>query len=127
MANSITTTYLVNGSRLFSAKIDIVGDGSGDETGAEIIDVADLTGTPSTFKIRKMQWTFDDFSATLLWDATTDVPAFVMPSGGHGIDFSNTGAHLVNDAGTGITGKLLIATSYLGSQKGTIFIEGQHS
>ena len=128
MANAITTTYLVNGSKLFTAKIDIVGDASGEETVAELIDVADLTGTPDTFKIRAIQWALEGFSAELLWEATTDVHAYSLPSGSDGVRFSDTGAHLVNDAGVGITGKLLMATTDLAfaGSRGTIIIEGQH-
>lgn len=129
MANTITATYQVNGSNKFTAKIDIVGDGSGQETAAAIITCAALTGTPATFKIRAIQWDLVGFSAELLWDATTDVHAFSLPQDvPGGIRFSDTGAHLVNNAGTGITGTLNLATTGLNAAgRGTIIIEGQHS
>jgi hypothetical protein len=129
MSNAIDTTYQVNGSRVFTAKIDIVGDASGEETVAELIDVADLTGVPETFKIRAIQWAFEGFSAKLNWEATTDIHAFSLPAGSDGIRFADTGAHLVNPETTGFTGKLLMATTGLASagSRGTIIIEGQHS
>ena len=128
MANAITTTYQLNGSKLFTAKIDIVGDASGEETAAELIDVADLTGVPGTFKIRAIQWALEGFSAELLWDATTDVHAFSLPSGSDGLRFSDTGAHLVNTKASGYTGKLMMKTNGLATalSRGTIIIEGQH-
>lgn len=129
MPNAITTTYQVNGSRLFTAKIDIVGDASGEETAAELIDVADLTGTPATFKIRAVQWALEGFSAELLWEATADDHAFSLPAGSDGLRFADTGAHLVNPESTGFTGKLLMATTGLATagSRGTIIIEGQHA
>ena len=129
MANTITTTYQLNGSRYFTAKIDIIGDGSGQETGTAIIACANLTGTPTDFKIRAIQWDLVGFDAQLLWDATTDVHAFELPQGvSGGIRFSDTGQHLVNNSGTGKTGSLLLTTSGLSAAgRGTIIIEGQHS
>lgn len=128
MANTLTITYPMKGSRLFTARIDIVGDGSGEISATTIIDpVADLPGAPTKFKIRAIQWDTVGFDSQLLWDASTDVHAFELPqgvSGGH--RFSDTGSHLINNAGSGVTGKLLITTSGLGAAgKGTIFIEGQ--
>ena len=129
MANSIVTTYQLNGSRVFTAKIDIVGDASGEETVAELIDIADLTNDPASFKIRAIQWALEGFSAQLLWEATTDDHAFSLPAGSDGLRFNDTGTHLVNPLSTGYTGKLLMATTGLSSvgSRGTIIIEGQHS
>ena len=128
MANLITTTYQLNGSKLFTVKVDIVGDGSGDEAASALITTAALTGTPSTFKIRAIQWELVGFTAQLLWDATSDVQAFVLPQGvAGGIRFADTGQHLVNNASTGKTGTLNITTAGLGATgRGTIIIEGQH-
>ena len=129
MANAITTTYQVNGSCLFTAKVDIIGDGSGEAAAVKIIDHTALTGSPSTFKIRAIQWATDGtFTSQLLWDATTDVHAFEIGFPNGGIRFSDTGAHLVNNAGTGVTGDLLLTTTGLANgSKGSIFIEGQHT
>lgn len=130
MANTLTITYPVKGSKLFSARIDIVGDGSGEISATTLIDPAtDLPGAPSKIKIRAIQWDLVGFDAELLWDATTDVHAFELPQGiNGGIRFADTGAHLINNAGTGVTGKLLITTSGLSATgKGSILIEGQQA
>ena len=128
MPNLITTTLQLNGSKLFTAKIDVVGDASGEESAAVLIDVANLAGVPASFKIRAIQWSLEGFSAELLWDATTDVHAFSLPSGSDGIRFSDTGAHLANNSGVGKTGNLLMKTAGLATagSRGTIIIEGQH-
>ena len=129
MANTITTTYQMNGSRVFVAKVDIIGDGSGEASGVTILDPANITGNPTTIRIRKMQWGMDagGWTARLLWDADTDVQAFEIGLPNGGIDFYQTGQPLVNNAGTGKTGKLLLTTSGLGStSRGTIIIEGIH-
>lgn len=127
MANTVTITTLLNGSRVGSYRIDISGDGSGDETAKLILSPANMTGVPSRFKIRAIQWDLVGFDASLLWDADTDVLALELPQGvcgGH--RFADTGAHLTNTAGTGVTGNLLLATSGLGaSGRGSIFIETQ--
>jgi len=114
MANLITITPMINGSKLGSYKVDVVGDGSGDEAGAVILDPANMTGHPAKFKIRALQWDDLGADATLLWQASANVQAWNMPKGiSGGIRFSDTGAHLVNNAGAGVTGRLLLATSGL--------------
>lgn len=128
MANSITTTYQLNGSRYFTAKVDILGDGSGEASAVAILDPANITGTPTDFKIRAIQWNTDGtFVSQLLWDATTDVHAFELGNFDGGIRFADTGQHLVNNSGAGKTGKLLLTTVGLASgSRGTIIFEGQH-
>jgi hypothetical protein len=129
MANSLTTVYQVNGSKYFTAKIDLIGDGSGEVAAATIIDPADLTGKPSDFKVRAIQWGLDgNFVCQLLWDASTDLHAFEISLPAGGIRFADTGAHLVNNSSTGKNGKLLLTTTGLTSGgKATLIIEGQHS
>jgi hypothetical protein len=127
MANTVNITYPVNGSRLFVAHIQILGDGSGEETAAEIIDVADLTGTPSFFKIRSIQWSLGGFAAYLLWDASTDDPAFGLSAGEDTQDFACKGAPLINPKSSGATGKMNLTTVGLGAgDAGTIIITGYH-
>ena len=128
MANTITTTYKINGSRYFTAEIDIIGDGSGEATNVTLIDPASLTGTPADFTIRAIQWGTDgSFNAQFLWDATTKEHAFEISLAAGGIRFSDTGAHLKNNSGAGKTGKLLLTTVGLNAtSRGTIVIEGHH-
>ena len=129
MANTITTSYPLNGSRFFTAKIDIVCDTAAELTAQTIIDVANITGTPADFKIRNISWQLSDFSARLLWDATTDVTALALNQYEGDLEFfEKTGAPLINNSGAGKTGKLLITTKGITtSSTGTIIIRGYHS
>jgi hypothetical protein len=127
MANLITQRTLLDGSRLSTVQIDITGDGTGEETATQIIDASALNGAPATFKIRAIQWALVGFSVQLLWDATTNVHAFTLPAGSDGLRFSDTGAHIINNAGAGITGDLLMTTTGLAAgSNGTIIFEIQH-
>lgn len=128
MGNTISTSYQINGSRFFTAKVSITGDGSGEATAVDIIDVANLTGLPTKFKIRNIAWQFNEFNAKLYWDASSDVLALALNQYEGDIDFfEKTGAPLINDAGSGVTGKLQLTTVGLGSgDAGTIFIRGYH-
>ena len=62
-ASTVSTRYLINGSRDFVIKVDVVG-GDAEFTAEKIIDVADLTGAPTKFKIRNISWQFAEFTAT---------------------------------------------------------------
>lgn len=127
MANIVSTTYPVNGSRNFMAKIEITGDGSGDESNTIVINVASLTNTPSTFKIKKVSWDLHGFSGALKWAATTPVLALALPTYGDEMDFFEMGSPLINNAGTGITGNLTLDTFGLeAGGRGTIVINGYH-
>lgn len=127
MANSIIVTPMINGSKLGTYRVDIVGDGTGDETGFVLIDPANITGKPRAFKLRAVQWDLVGFDASLLWDATAPVLAWELPKGiNGGIRFSDTGAHLTNNAGAGSTGRLLLQTTGLGATgRGSLYIEIQ--
>ena len=128
MAATVSTTYRINGSRNFVAVIQIAGDAAGDITGTTVIDPASLTGTPSTFKIKKINWDANGCTGSLYWDATTPVLACALPQYGDEMDFYEDGAPLVNNAGAGKTGKLTINTSGVapGSTM-TITINGYHA
>ena len=128
MANTVTTTYLLNGSRYFTAKIDIVCDTAAELASVDIIDVASLTGKPTKFKIKNISWQLSNFYANLNWDATTDVQAVVLNQYEGELDFfKKTEVPIVNNAGAGVTGKLQIVTKGIAiGSTGTIIIRGYH-
>lgn len=127
MANAIVTTFPINGSRNFVARIDITCDTAAEFSAADIIDVANLTGLPKKFKIKGIAWQFTDFYAKLMWDATADVQAVALNQYEGDIDFFCTGAPLLNNAGAGVTGKLQITTKGVtATSAGTIIIYGYH-
>lgn len=129
MASSVATRYPINGSRDFTAIVQIVGDTTSDFTNTVIIDPANLTGTPSTFKIKSVNYILTGFTAVLRWDATTPTQALALSQYDNFTDpFTDSGVPIDNDAGTGITGKLTITTSGLSANMwGTIIIKGYHS
>lgn len=127
MANTITTTYPINGSRNFVARIDILCDTAAEFAAADVIDVANLTGLPKKFKIKGITWQLTDFYAKLLWDATADVLAVALSQYEGEMNFFENGAPLINNAGAGVTGKLQITTKGITTTSaGTIIIYGYH-
>ena len=97
------------------------------DTSAEIsagrvnVTTGDLGTAPTLIRI---QGAISGASAQLLWDATTDVFCWQLPSDHFfKFNFSHYGG-IRNDAGTGKTGDLLITTSGLGSgDSGSILFE----
>jgi hypothetical protein len=127
VANTLSTTYPINESYLFIARITVVGDGSGEITGGVVIDPADLTGTPSKFSIETIDFELNGFTANLFWAATAPVLACALPNYDGFVNFKQAGQALHNNAGAGITGKLTIDTHGLvAGSAGTIVIKGYH-
>ncbi len=127
MANTQITTFPINEPYYFTAKVKIVGDGSGEITAGVIIDPANLTGVPAKFDIETIDFELNGFTANLFWDATTPVLACALPNYDGFINFKQSGQALHNDAGTGITGKLTVTTKgLLTGLAGTILIKGYH-
>lgn len=138
MAATITTTFPVDGSRNFIARIDITGDAAGDVTATPVLDPkaaissvqakAGLTGLPTDLKIKNINYNLAGFKAALLWDADTDVLACALSEYDGEIEFFENGAPLLNNAGTGKTGKINLTTTGLAAGDfGTIIIEGYHA
>lgn len=137
MAATLLTTFPIDGSRNFVARIDITGDAAGDVTATPVLDPkaaiasvqasAGLTGLPTNLKIKSINYNLSGFKAALLWDADTDVVACALSEYDGEIDFFGMGAPLQNNAGTGKTGKILLSTSGLAAgDYGTIIINGYH-
>ena len=138
MATVITTTFLLNGSKDFTAVIQIDGTtAAGEVTAQPVIDpkaiiagvqaAAGLSGLPNTFKIDRIDWSLTGFAAQLSWDATIPVLAAAISQYGTTLEFREAGHPLTNNAGTGITGKLTLTTKGLAAGMwGTIIIKGFH-
>lgn len=115
MANTITKTVINDGPKNHIVEVRIIGDGSGEETAASLIDVSATSEAPTGVVLEKIYWSLTGFSATLKWDATTDTVAFECVEGTGGIDMSVIGGPIRNTAGDGKTGDLLLATTGLGN------------
>jgi len=114
MADAVASQTILDGERLFIAKYTNLSDGTG-ETGVVKVDVSTLN--PNSFglacngvKINKIYATTHGLQVRILWDATTDVFAWVIPQNSNYLmDFSSFGG-IPNNAGTGKTGDILFTT-----------------
>lgn len=116
MVNTITSQTLNDGQRNFVVQIFVTGDGSGEETATKIVDVASTVN----LKLVEYKAELSGFAASLLWDATTDVPFLNINDGYSKQDFRSVGG-LVNNSGSGKTGDIMMTTVGLGAaDKGSI-------
>lgn len=124
MVNTVTNQILNDGERNLIVKVQISGDGSGEESARLLIDVSTFANAPGEVKIRRITGDLVGFSAQLLWDADIDVKIVDLNSTGE-IDLNYTRfGGLINDAGSGKTGDIMLTTSGLGSgDEGTIILE----
>jgi hypothetical protein len=115
MADAVASQTLLDGERLFIAKFTNISDGTG-ETGVVKIDVSTLN--PNAFnlacngvKINKIWSTTHGMEVRILWDASTDVLAWMIQQNtNYLMDFSSFGG-LQNNGGAGVTGDVLFTTS----------------
>lgn len=109
MADAVASQTLIDGPRNVVMKFTNVSDGTG-ESAVLKVDVSALSGTPDRVRIDKIYFTTSGMGVRILWDATTDVTAFVIGADQTGwLEFKHFGG-LTNNAGTGITGDILFTT-----------------
>lgn len=115
MADAVTSQTILDGERLFIGKFTNISDGTG-ESGVIKIDVSALSANAAGnacngVKINKIYATTHGMEVRILWDATTDVFAWMVPQNtNYLMDFSSFGG-IPNNAGTGVTGDLLFTTA----------------
>jgi hypothetical protein len=115
MADAVASQTILDGERLFIGKFTNISDGTG-ETGALKIDVSTLRASASGnacngVKINKIYATTFGMEVRILWDATTDVFAWMLPTNSNYLmDLSSFGG-IPNNAGTGVTGDVLFTTT----------------
>lgn len=110
MADAVTSQTLVDGERNVVMKFTNVSDGTG-EAAVLKVDVSALNAAPSRVRLDWIMAQTSGMSVTILWDADTDVTAFVIgqDSDCH-LDFRCFGG-IKNNAGTGITGDIKFTTT----------------
>jgi hypothetical protein len=122
MANTVTATTLVNGQRNLIQVINIVGDGSGEESASVLVDRSTFTPDGTELVVEKIEGLLTGFSASLLFDATDDLVFARLPDGDwfcH--DWEKIGGVSSNKAGAGATGDILLTTSSLGNGDAATF------
>jgi hypothetical protein len=109
MANSLQTQIITDGPRNATVKITGVLD-TGDQALTNIINVANFSFSPKTFRIYHLDYSISDqLEVQLLWQATTDV--VILPLAGRGrMSFVDFGG-LVNNSGAGTTGGIDLKTT----------------
>lgn len=115
MADAVTSQTILDGERLFIAKFTNISDGTG-ETAVVKINAASLN--PNAFgyacngvKINKIWATTHGMEVRILFDATTDTFAWLIPQNtNYLMDFSTFGG-IPSNAGAGVTGNVLFTTA----------------
>jgi hypothetical protein len=129
MADVVASQTLLDGERLFIGKFTNISDGTG-ETAVVKINPSTLSVNAygracNGVKINKIWSTTHGMEVRILWDATTDVFAWMIPQNSNYLmDFSSFGG-LQNNGGTGVNGNVLFTTADVSSgDMYTIVIEG---
>ena len=122
MPDAVNTQTLFDGDSQAVMKFNNVSDGTG-ETAVLKVDVsalkANYIGKECTgVDIRRIIASINGMSVNILWDATTDVSAFIVSPGMYTFDFS-TSAILRNNAGAGKTGDIMFTT--IGASSGDTY------
>jgi hypothetical protein len=115
MADAVSSQTILDGERLFIGKFTCISDGTG-ETGVVKIDVSTLNRNAAGnvcngVKINKI-WSADHgINVRILFDATVDTFAWVIPQNSNYLmDFSSFGG-IPSNAGVGATGDVLFTTT----------------
>lgn len=123
MSNTITKTTLVDGPRNLVILVNIVGDGSGEESGTSLVDRSAFAPTDGTETVvDKIEGYLSGHTIALSFDATTDLVFARLPSTDYFIyDWCDFGGVSSNKAGAGAAGDIIFTTSGLGSGDAATF------
>jgi hypothetical protein len=112
MADAVTSQTIFDGERMAVMKFTNISDGTG-ETAVVKVDVSALAS--SSFQrpcdgvtIERVHYSIGGMTVSVLWDATTDVPALVLAPGQSTFDF--TKIQVPNNSGAGKTGDICFTT-----------------
>ena len=109
MADAVTSQTLVDGAKNTVMKFTNISDGTG-EAAVLKVDVSTLSGAPSRVRIKRITYCTAGMGVDILWDATTDVLVWHLPTDNSDtLDFTEIGG-LQNNAGAGITGDIMFTT-----------------
>jgi len=124
MANTITTTVINDGSKHLDVVVNILGDGSGEETDTLLIDRSTYAPAGTKTSVVEVYGNLGGFTAALSFDATADLVFARLPDGNpfkyQWFDDEPQGISSTK-AGAGATGDILISTSGLGNGEGGTF------
>jgi hypothetical protein len=113
MADAVTSQTIFDGERMAVMKFTNLSDGTG-ETAVVKVDVSALSsssfGRPCDgVTIERIHYSIGGMTVSVLWDATTDVPALILAPGQFTFDF--TKIQVPNNSGSGKTGDICFTTN----------------
>lgn len=109
MADVVTSTVLLDNERNLVMRFTNKSDGTG-ESAVTKVDISNLQIVPDEVRIEKVEYAIFGQELTILWDASTDVTAMVLPAGQDKFDYSPIGG-IPNNAGAGKTGDILFTSA----------------
>jgi len=106
MADTVATQTILDNETTYIAKFTNVSDGTGEDAVTKV-DVSALNPACYLVSIDEIIYSTHGAGVQILWDATTDVLAWMLPanSSGH-LNFKQSGAPLVNPKASGYTGDI---------------------
>lgn len=121
MADAVTSQTLVDGPKNLIMKFTNVSDGTG-ESAVLKVDVSTFPsalGVPTGVSIDRIQASTSGMAVRILWDATSDVDCFLVPTDELvDLDF-NFFSGLQNNSGAGKTGDINFTT--IGHTSGDVY------
>jgi hypothetical protein len=110
--NIIETQVLEDGDRNTVIKWILIGDNkTGDEVNTIVFDASEYKTASLSNKVYEITYTTDGVSARLDWDATANILLYSLPGNHSGSFRHKTDNSIINDAGAGVTGDILITTN----------------
>lgn len=127
MANTIDIQTIQDGDRITIIKVDIIGDGSGEETKTLIFDASTYLNTTTRKKLWQIEYEQTGFSSVLEWDATVDAQLITLEEGHHEEGHWKWMGGYSNTYFAGHTGDILLTTTGLGAgDRGYIILYIKH-
>lgn len=109
MAAAATLTVLEDGDRNLVVLVNITGT-SGDLSGSTLIDRSAYAPAGTKTRVDRIEGAFNGFSASLLFDADTDLTFVHLPADDFCHNWKDSGGVSSNKAGAGANGDILITT-----------------
>ncbi len=111
MANLVSLQTIIDGPRNAVIKVFLASDGAaGELTDQVVVDVSALSGAPSKVHLTRVMHCLRGFDCLLEFDASTDKPIMVLTPEGPGDACFGKFGGLPNDAGSGVTGDIVLTT-----------------
>ncbi len=117
MAHAVVTQVLLGNKTNVIVKVTIKGDGASGELSDQVIfDASAYAPLAVSNKIYAIEYCLNGFTGELQWDATTDVVSMALAKDHPYFQSYEWNGGLINNAGTGVTGDILLTTDGLSAQ-----------